>query len=469
MADHICDVAVIGAGTAGIAAERNARRHGAATLLIDPEFIGTTCASVGCMPSKLLIAAAENAYAAAQSDIFGIRTGDIAIDGKAVMQRLREERDKFTAGTRSRFEKLPRGTTIRARARFTAPTTLALDNGDTVSAKAVVIATGSSPMVPEPFAALGNDVLTSDTIFEIEDLPRSLAVIGGGTIGLELAQAMARLGVEVSLFDRAETLGKVQDQEILDALLDVLTRDMNVHLGVDVTPEKAAGGINISWKGKSTGHQLFEKVLVAVGRPPNLKDLDLAAAGVELDDRGRPLFDRTTMQCGEAPIFIAGDDNADAPLLHEAATEGAIAGRNAVAYPASIPSRRTPSFAITFTDPPLVLLGQEPGENTLTGFASYTDQGRAKVEARADGCIRLYAEPEEGVLTGAAMFAPGADHMAHLLMLAIMKRVSASQLLEMPFYHPTLEEGLRPALRDICGATPTPIPGDRDGREPPGG
>ncbi|MXP26029.1 dihydrolipoyl dehydrogenase [Altererythrobacter indicus] len=468
MAEKFCDVAVIGAGTAGLAAERSARHNGAKTLLIDPEFIGTTCAHVGCMPSKLLIAAAHNAHEVAKSDIFGVKTGKVEIDGKAVMRRLRAERDKFTAATRKSFDRLPDGIMIRARACFTGLNSLALDNGDTISAKAIVIATGSSPFIPEPYQALGDVVLTSETIFEIDNLPESLAVVGGGTIGLELAQAMARLGVEVTLFERSDSIGSAGDEQITQDIHKVISRDLSLKLGVDVTPEKTSEGVRMRWTGASEGEQAYDKVLVAVGRPPNISGLNLKATGLVLNDKGLPEFDRQTMQCGDAPVFIAGDGNADVPLLHEASTEGAIAGRNAVAFPAVTSSRRTPFFSITFTDPPIAKLGIGPDETTVTGCASYEDQGRSKVEARADGHVRLYAEPKEGVLTGAVLFAPGADHMAHLLMLAIMHRVTASEMLEMPFYHPTLEEGLKSALRDICKATPVALPEDRDRSDPPG-
>ena len=181
-----------------------------------------------------------------------------------------------------------------------------------------------------------------------------------------------------------------------------------------------------------------------------------------------PEFDRTTLQCGDAPVFMAGDANADAPVLHEASTEGSIAGRNAVAYPATDAPARAPSFAVTFTDPPMAVLGDPPGDDTVIGCASYTDQGRAKVEARAKGLVRLYATAGDGRLTGAELLCPGADHMAHLLAHAIQRGDTASDLLRLPFYHPTLEEGLKPALREICSTTPIDLPDDRDSGDAPG-
>jgi dihydrolipoamide dehydrogenase len=203
MAALDCDVAVVGAGTAGLAAERSARRAGAKTLLIDDGFVGTTCASVGCMPSKLLIAAAHAAHAIRSASVFGIGAQEPFIDGPAVMRRVRRERDVFVAGTLKSIAAIPDDIKLRARAHFVDQTTLALDDGRIISAKAIVIATGSRPMVPAMFQALGSLALTNETIFELVGLPASIAVVGAGTLGLELAQALVRLGVDVEVSTRA--------------------------------------------------------------------------------------------------------------------------------------------------------------------------------------------------------------------------------------------------------------------------
>lgn len=376
MTSLTCDVAVIGAGTAGLAAERNARKHGARTLLIDPEFAGTTCATVGCMPSKLLIAAARAAHQARESDLFGIRTGPVEVDGPAVMARLRRERDRFVSATRKGFDALPEGTRIRARARFDGPAgrlsggqaRLILDDERVVTARAVVIATGSAPMVPGPFAALGDLALTNETLFDLPDLPRSLAVIGGGAIGLELAQALARLGVSVTLFDSGTRLGGVRCDRIHAALKEAMAEEMTLRLGVTPEPSEDGRAVRIAWE---DGAETFDRVLVAAGRPPNVAGLGLETTGLRLDDHGMPEVDPRTMQCGDAPIFMAGDANGARPVLHEASAEGAIAGRNAVAWPAVVPSRRKTPFTITFTDPPLVSIGEDPDDSAVIGSADY--------------------------------------------------------------------------------------------------
>ena len=448
--DLACDVAIIGAGTAGLAAERGARRAGARTLLIDPAFSGTTCANVGCMPSKLLIAAAHAAHAARHAGVFGIEATP-RIDGKAVLRRLRKERDHFAEATRQDIRKLPAGIAVEASARFAGRTSLRLDDGRAVEAKAIVIATGSRPSVPESLAAVANLVLTNETVFELDDLPGSLAVIGAGPLGLELAQAMARLGVRVALLDKAGTIGGARSSAVADRLKAALSREMEIHLGVEMEAVAADDAALLRWSGSSTGEARFARILVAAGRPPALDGLGLESANLDLDDHGVPIFDRKTMRCGDSAIYLAGDADADRPVLHEASAEGAIAGTSAAHHPAATPVRRCVPFSIMFTDPPLATIGRIDGQRLVTGDSDYRDQGRARIEDRADGIVRLHAEAGDGRLVGAELFCPGADHLGHLIAWSIEADETAEILLDRPFYHPTFEEGLKPALRAICG------------------
>lgn len=466
MVDRSCDVAIIGAGTAGLAAERSARRAGAKTLLIDDRFAGTTCTTVGCMPSKLLIAAARSAHAVRQAATFGIKAREPEIDGAAVMTRLRKERDAFVSATISSIREVPLETRIQARARFVDCGRIALDDGITVSAKAVVIATGARPHVPKMFDPLGDRVLTNETIFDEPDLPRSVAVVGAGPLGLELAQALARLGVETMVFDEGKRLAGLHDEQIAAELESILTIEFPLRLGVSLSVRPDGDEVEITWNGASTGSSRFERILVATGRPPDLRGLNLEATGLTLDDHGTPKLDPATMQCGDAPIFICGDAASQRPVLHEASAEGAIAGRNAASFPTVHRSSRNVSFSIMFTDPPLAVVGAPAAKDAVVGHTSYADQGRARVEARNSGLVRLYAERQHGRLVGAAMLGPGMDHIGHLLAWAIEQGETAASVLRHPFYHPTFEEGLKSALREICNAVGAP---DLDEGALPGG
>jgi len=435
--------------------------------LIDESFSGTTCANVGCMPSKLLIAAANTAHTIRQASTFGIAAFP-DIDGSAVMARVKRERDSFAAATRAEIDKLPKGVAVRGVARFVSKDTLSLEDGRQIRARAVVIATGSRPSIPKPFESISDLVLTNENVFELPGLPTALAVIGAGPLGLELAQAFARLGTVVSVFDEKDQLAAVEDPAVSAQLRTVFAREFDLHLDVKTDVAREGERASITWTGASQGKASFDRVLVATGRPPDLKRLTLANTGLTLDKHAVPLFHPDTMQCGESAIFLAGDASADRPVLHEALCEGAIAGHNAATYPTVASSPRTVPFSIMFTDPPLATIGRQSGTGLIRGQSDYDDQGRAKIEARAQGTVRIYANRDKATLLGALLFCPGADHLGHLLAWAIESGLGASTLLDRPFYHPTLEEGLKPALRQLCEAAGVVPPSARDLGNPSG-
>jgi dihydrolipoamide dehydrogenase len=234
--DRRCGVAVIGAGTAGLHAYEAARNMGADTLLIEQGPGGTTCTRYGCMPSKALLAAAHAAHAARQAGGFGIRTGDIHVDGEAVMARVRALRDRFFAAVLEDYDAIPAEHRLHGTARFAGPDRLVV--GDTtIHADAIVIATGARPIVPESLDPVRALVHTHETIFDIETLPRSLAVLGAGPVGLELAQAFARLGTAVTLFDEDDIVGGLGDPQVNASARAALSQEMTMRLGVTVTAE----------------------------------------------------------------------------------------------------------------------------------------------------------------------------------------------------------------------------------------
>ena len=453
MREIVCDVAVIGAGTAGIAAHRAALKEGARAVLIEQGPGGTTCARVGCMPSKLLIGAAEAAHAARSADVFGVRVEGVRVDGPAVLARLRRLRDDFVGSVFEGLDDLPDDLRLTGRAVFEGPDTLRIDDHTRLRFKAAVLATGSSPSVPKPLQGLGERVLTTDTLFEIEDLPDSLAVLGAGPVGLELAQAMARLGVRVSVFDPGDGVGGLRDPDLARAAREIFADAFDLYLGTEVEAGEADGdGVRLSWKG---GSGRFGRVLSAAGRPPNVRGIGLEVTGARLDERGSPAFDARSLLCEGTALFIAGDANADRPILHEASRQGRIAGRNAARLAAGGAverPKRWVSLALVFSQPQIGVVGGgfdgEAGHRV--GRADFCDQGRARVMDRAQGGIRLYAEPG-GRLVGAEMIGPEVEHLAHLVAHAVQDGLDAKTFRDRPFYHPTLEEALDTALADLTG------------------
>jgi dihydrolipoamide dehydrogenase len=449
------DVAIIGAGTAGLAAYRSAKAAGKRALLIEGGPYGTTCARVGCMPSKLLIAPAEAAHAVERYAGFGLALeGRVNVDGKAVMARVRSERDRFVGFVTRGVEEIADADKVHGFARFVDDRTLDVDGRITIKATSIVIATGSSPAYPAAWKALGDRVITNDDVFELPDLPESLAVFGPGVIGLELGQALHRLGVRVKVFGRGGGVGPLSDPVVLREARRVFGDEF--YLDTDAHADVARDGddVVVSYRALDGSAQVerFTYLLAATGRTANVGGLALEHTSLATDSRGVPLFDRTTLRCGESSIFIAGDVNNDVPLLHEAADEGRIAGENAAAFPDVHRGLRRALLSVVFSDPQIAIVGggfARIGETPhVIGEVSFANQGRARVMLRNQGLLHVYAESGTGRFLGAEMLGPDAEHIGHLLAWALQMNLTVAQMLEMPFYHPVVEEGLRTALRD---------------------
>lgn len=458
------DVAIIGSGTAGMSAYRAAREYTNSLVLIEGGEYGTTCARVGCMPSKLLIAAAEAAHTAQHSAPFGIQIDSMRIDGKAVMERVRRERDRFVGFVLESVEGFDASHRIRGYATFHDDHTLIIDNHTQITAKRIVIATGSSPAYPPLLVGAGDRLLTNDTVFELEDLPESVAVFGPGVIGLELGQALSRLGVRVKMFGRSGSLAAIQDPDIRDYADKTFNEEFYLDTKAKVLSVQNQGEhvevIYHDHSGKKV-IEYFTYVLAATGRRPNVNKLGLENTSLILDERGVPIFDHYTLQVETVPktdshIFLAGDANNEITLLHEAADEGKIAGRNAGAFPDVRSGLRRAHLSVVFTEPQIAQVGM--GINQLlnqadvrfaVGSVSFEGQGRSRVMLKNKGILKVYGEQGTGLFLGAEMFGPAAEHIGHLLSWAVQQRLTVSDMLAMPFYHPVIEEGVRTALRDL--------------------
>ena len=459
MSERNVDIAIIGGGTAGMVAWRQARKHTDRVVLIEGDQFGTTCARVGCMPSKLLIAAADAHHAAQQAGQFGIHADGIRVDGQAVMARVRRERDRFVASVLKAIDKLPDTDIIRGMARFADDHTLIVDDQQRIRADRVVIATGSRTNIIPFLKDAGSALITSDDVFDWTDLPDSVAVFGPGVIGLELGQALARLGVRIRMFGVGGRVGPIQDDEIRTIALETFNQEFPLDADATTTAIRNTGdGVEVSFK-DHTGKEVtesFDYLLAATGRRPNIDHLALENTSLDLDKHGMPVFDRYTLQCGDSHIFIAGDANNDLALLHEAADEGRIAGTNAGRYPEVRTGLRRTPLAVVFTDPQIATAGltiQQVDEQCQGCFAvgsvRFDNQGRSRVMGKNHGLLRVYGEHGSGLFKGAEMFGPAAEHIGHLLAWAAQNRMTVSQMLDMPYYHPVIEEGLRSALYDL--------------------
>lgn len=456
------DVAVIGGGTAGLGAYRAAKLATPSVVMIEGGAYGTTCARVGCMPSKLLIAAAEAVHQIERAPGFGVYpAGKTTINGREVMDRVKRERDRFVGFVLEGVDEIPATDKIQGNARFIDDNTLQVDDHTRIVAQRIVIATGSRPSWPAAWNALGDRLIVNDDVFNWTDLPDSVAVFGPDVIGLELGQALHRLGVETKVFGVGGAVGPLTDSTVRNYAAKALGEEFYLDADVKVDMMQREGDkVFIRYQGLNGLPQeiMVDYVLAATGRRPNVDNLGLENTRLVLDARGVPQADRLTMQTNVPHIFIAGDASNQLPLLHEASDQARIAGTNAGSFPEVTPGLRRSAISVVFSDPQIAMVGstfRELNEKFSAcgcfeiGEVSFENQGRSRVMLRNKGILHVYGEQGTGRFLGAEMMGPDVEHIAHLLAWAHQQKMTINQMLDMPFYHPVIEEGLRTALRDL--------------------
>jgi len=452
VAERKVDVAIIGSGSAGLYALSKIRPSGKSFVLINGGELGTTCARVGCMPSKAVIQVAEDFHRRNVFNRYGMEGHeDLNLDIPEAMEYVQDLRDTFVDRVLSNStDNLPDENFITGYARFAEPNLLEIDDGERVRAGKIIIATGSRPIVPSAWSSFRDRIITSDDFFDLEDLPKSIAVIGLGVIGLEIGQSLQRFGLDVVGIDQLNTIGGLSDPDVAKNAIEVIGKEIPLWLG---HPAKLSEASNGSIKVTAGDHTIeVERVFASLGRTPNLDKLALEAIGVPLDGNGAPSFDPRTMQIDDLPIFIAGDVTGSRPLLHEAGDEGRIAGHNAVSDEIVAFQRKTP-LNITFCDPNIVQVGERFADldpnTTAIGEIKIGPVGRAMIMAKNKGLIRVYADKKTGRLLGSEMVSPKGENLGHLLAWSIQQGVTVGQMLQMPFYHPVIEEALQAALYDL--------------------
>lgn len=447
------DVAIIGAGSAGLSARREVAKKTDNYVVIDDGILGTTCARVGCMPSKVLIQVAEDFYRRYKFEEVGIQSSKaISVDTKQVMKHVRKLRDRFVRAVDQGMNSwISDELLLRKRATFIDSHTLQVGD-EKIHADKIIIATGSSPIVPKELEDYKEFLVDTNHFFEMEDLPKSMAVIGLGVIGIELGQALHRLDINVLAIARRKLIAGVTDPDLREYICEKFAEQMNITYRGIKAVEKVRNQLKITTE---EGEFLADKILVTAGRSANVKELGLENLNCFLDNRGIPDFCLETFKLKEHDhIFIVGDVSGQRPILHEASDEGKIAGFNAVAEDHTPFQVRT-LLEITFSDPNIALVGKKytdlmnEGIKFAAGHVSFEGQGRSIVKLKEIGMLKVYGEVKTGRLLGAELFAPDGEHLAHLLAWAISMKMTVNQVLALPFYHPVVEEGLRTALRDL--------------------
>lgn len=448
-------IVIIGAGTAGLTARREVARATQDYRLIDSGPLGTTCARVGCMPSKALIQIANDFHRRHKWKKTGLKGSDhLEVCLPEVLAHVRSLRDSFTGGVKKGMEDF-QDKIISKKARFLDAHTLDLE-GEKLEFERAIIATGSTPFIPDVWRPFKEQILTTDQLFEQKDLPQKIAVIGMGVIGLEIGQALSRLGIDVIAFGKKMSLGGFSDPKIGQLLYETISQELTF-VDDKATPIGRTSKGQLILKALDQEY-IVDIALLAVGRRPQL-NIGLENLKIQLDHKGMPEIEMESFALKEAPhIFLVGDVNGVRPVLHEAADQGFVAGVNASSSQIKSYQQRAP-LNITFCSPPLTSVGARYHElveqkiSFVEGRASLNHQGRAITKLDAHGEMVIYCHKKTGVFLGAELFCPESEHMGHLLALAITKKLDVFDLLTMPFYHPVLEEALRTAIRQAAQQT----------------
>ena len=437
------DVLVVGGGTAGIVSAKTAASFGARVLLVERERTGGDCLWTGCVPSKALLAAASVAARARTGERLGISVDTVSVDFKAVMAHVHSairtiEPVDSPAALEAAGVRVQHGDLS-----FTGTHTATVD-GRPLRFRQAIICTGSSPVVPPIRGLDAVGPLTSDTVWDLDVLPDRLAVIGGGPIGCELAQAFARLGAKVTIIDGGDRILGKEDPEAAELVHRSLVGDgITVLTGTHAEEVRSGDGPDALVLDDG-GQVQFDRVLVSVGRNPGTRDLDLGRAGVEVDENGFVRVDnhlRTT----NPDVWAAGDVTGHPHFTHVAGVHGSLAASNAVlGLRRRVDTSTVPR--VTFTDPEVAAVGvgiestaDSADLHVVTREHGHVD--RAVAEGATEGFTKLVVDAK-GRILGATVVGPRAGETLGELSVAVRHGLRTRDLAGTTHAYPTYNDGV---------------------------
>ncbi|MEO8505728.1 MAG: mercuric reductase [Acidobacteriota bacterium] len=443
------NLVVIGGGTAGLVTAAGAAGLGAKVALIEKHLLGGDCLNVGCVPSKALIRAARAAADARQSAEFGVTiTGEVSVDFGAVMERMRRLRaDISPHDSAARFRELGIDVFI-GDGKFTGPDSV-LVGGQTLRFAKAVIATGARAEAP-PIAGIDNvPYLTNETLFSLTELPKRLGVIGAGPIGCEMAQAFARFGSEVFLVEAEHGILPREDRDASGIVLDSMLED-GVSLlccGKDVKLANDPGGVRLQVDSHGKRYDvLVDRLLVAVGRAPNVEGLGLATVGVEFDTKGVKVNDR--LQTANSRIYACGDICSPYQFTHAADFMARIVIQNALFKGRAKASSLIIPWA-TYTSPQIAHVGlyekeaQDKGIEVDTFTQALSEVDRAILDGATEGFVRVHVRKNTDEIVGATVVAADAGDLISELTLAMKAKVGLKTIGGTIHPYPTQAEAIR--------------------------
>lgn len=446
---------VIGGGPGGYVAAIRASQLGMKVTLIESDAVGGTCLNRGCMPTKALLHSADVYEAATHSANIGIVANDVSIDWAAVQHNRAEVTRKLTDGVKALI-KANKITLISGEASFVSPKSVSV-GGKTITADKIIIASGSEPIIP-PIPGLRecSAVVDSTACLQLDHIPESLLVIGGGVIGLELGSAYSRFGTKVTIVEMSPKLLPLMDTELTEAVrrqmeskgIDILT-DSKV-----VSVEECALGGRVHIECKDGGKTVdAEKILVCVGRRPNTAALGLDKIGVKTERGYIQTNDR--METSVSGIYAVGDCNGKLMLAHAAMVMGETAAENAAGGSRSFDASCSPSCA--YIGPELAGVGyteeqlKEKGIDYKVGRFVTSANGRSLVAGSTDGMVKILAGAEYGEILGVHIMSPSATELIEEASLAIRLEATVDELIDTIHCHPTVSEALREAALAVDG------------------
>jgi pyruvate/2-oxoglutarate dehydrogenase complex dihydrolipoamide dehydrogenase (E3) component len=430
-----CDICIIGAGSGGLSIAAAAAQLGRKVVLVEKGKMGGDCLNSGCVPSKALIAAAKRAHDMRNGAAFGIDPVEPKITFKAVHDHVHGVIAAIAPNDSvERFEKLG-VKVIKAEARFEDRETV-VAGGETIRARRFAVATGSTAAVPSIPGLAEIPYLTNESVFDLTALPKHLVIIGGGPIGLELAQAFRRLGSRVTVLEALEPLGK-EDPELAAPVLKALASE-----GVDVRAKtavarvhKAQGGVVIE---TASGNVSGSHLLVATGRKPTVEGLDLDAAGIAHSAKGIEVD--AGLRTSNRKVYAIGDVTGAPMFTHMANYHAGLVVRNAL-FRLPVRARHGGFPRVTFTDPELAQTGLTEAEarakhGAITVLRSpFHDNDRAQTERRAEGLVKAIIGPR-GRILGAGIVSPHAGELIQPWILAMNAGLSVKALVDMTVPYP---------------------------------
>jgi dihydrolipoamide dehydrogenase len=449
-ADKQADVVVLGAGPGGYTAAFRAADLGKQVILIERyDALGGVCLNVGCIPSKALLHAADVINEAAEMAEMGISFGTPKID----LDKLRAGKDKVVkrlTGGLSQLAKQRKVEVVHGLARFESPKRISVQTADgsvSIDFADAIIACGSSPVQIPGFPHDDPRLIDSTGALALEDVPKRMLVVGGGIIGLEMATVYSTLGTQIDVVELQESLIPGCDPDLVRPLQKrIASRYNSIMLGtkvVDIQAQKS--GLKVSFEGKQAPDkpQIYDRVLVAVGRTPNGRKINAEAAGVNVDERGFIPVDQT-MRTNVPNIYAIGDVVGQPMLAHKATHEAKVAAEVIAGLPTSFDPMTIPSVA--YTDPEVAWMGLTETEAKAQGIAyekglfPWAASGRALGIGRDEGMTKLLFEPKSKRILGAGIVGPNAGELIGETVLALEMGADAEDIGLTIHPHPTLNE-----------------------------